>query len=207
MEAKIDGLVTLLKSTQNPSLTNELLPNLAVLPHAPPTPSSPDGLHPPFPSCQSGVRERRSSFVPPLTQDSCGAKPLLNPNTYRAPSIHSSFGIGPSPGEAEIRLSRFRQMLPYFPFMHLPTSTSASDLLKERPFLYHCIMSITCRSPSQQSAFGEAMMRYLGEQMLVKGAKTLDLLLGILAYAGWFVLHALSSPPDFSSCRIHLWNH
>jgi hypothetical protein len=84
-------------------------------------------------------------------------------------------------------------MIPYFPFIFLPTSTSALDLLQDKPFLYHCIMAVSCRTRPHQIAFGEEIMQYLGEQMLVKGEKSLDLLLGILAYAGWFVL--LGAPP------------
>ena len=200
MEAKIDGLVTLLKSTQNPSLNNELLAyapdvNPTKPLHAPPTPSSPGNVSRAMPSDRSEARELRSPWLPALTQDGSGSISLLNTNTHRVREIRPWFGIRPTPGEAEAHLSRFRQMLAYFPVIVLPASTKARDLLLDRPFLYHCIMAVSCPTSSQQIVFGDEMMRYLGEHILVKGTKSLDLLLGILTYAGWFVPRPMS--PSF----------
>ena len=197
MEAKIDGLVTLLKSTQKPSSNNEPLVfapdvNPTKSPHAPPTPSSPDDVSRALSSAQPEDREVRSSWLPSLIQDSSGSISLLNTDTHSASETLPSFGIRPTPEEAEVRLSKFRQMLPYFPIIALPESTNARDLLQARPFLYHCIMAVSCPNTSQQIAFGDEMMRYLGEHILVKGTKSLDLLLGILTYAGWFVPRPMS---------------
>jgi len=49
-------------------------------------------------------------------------------------------------------------------------------------------MAVSCPTPSRQAAFGKDLMQYLGDHMVVKGEKSLDLLQGILTYAGWFVL-------------------
>jgi hypothetical protein len=195
MEAKIDGLVTLLKSTQQPLLNNELLgfapdPGSTNIPQAPPTPSPTNGRYPSVPSSQLGDWEGRSPRVPAPIKDSSCSMRVADLNTDRAPEPHHFFSMRPSPEEAEVLLNRFRQMTPYFPFMVLPPNTSARDLLQDRPFLYHCIMAVSCRSPSQQIAFGEEIMQYLGDQMLAKRAKSLDLLLGILTYTGCFVLLA-----------------
>ena len=191
MEAKIDGLVTLLKSKQQPSLNNEVVgcaPDTDPTkdPNVPPTPTSTEGMCPSVPSIQVRGRDGRSSLIATLMEDNSGSMRLAGSNNYRIPETRPSFGINPSPDEAEVLLNRFRQMIPYFPFMVLPTSTSARDLIRDRPFLYHCIMAASCRIPARQIAFGEEMMQYLGEQMLVKGEKSLDLLLGILTYVGWF---------------------
>jgi hypothetical protein len=198
MEAKIDGLVTLLKSTQQPLLNNQLLgflpdPSLNKISHAPSTPSPTDGTYPSLPSSQLGDGDKRSPPAPALIQDSFNSTRLANSKMHRTAEPRGCFGATPNPEEAEVLLNRFRQMTPCFPFMVLPASTTARDLLRERPFLYHCIMAVSCQSPRKQIAFGEEMMQYLGEQMLVKGQKSLDLLLGILTYAGWSVLLAAFS--------------
>ena len=200
MEAKIDGLVTLLKSTQQPISENELAgfatdrgPSENA--HSLLTPSSIDGLCPSIPSSQLGDQETPSAANPALDTNNLDLSVVANPNTPRSPEPRPLFSIRPSPEEAEILLNRFRQMTLYFPLMNLSASTSARNLLQDRPFLYHCIMAVSCQISSQQIAFEKEMMQYLGEQMLVKGTKSLDLLLGILTYAGWFVLSAASYLP------------
>lgn len=192
MEAKIDGLVTLLKSTQQPLLNNEPLgfapdPGATNVPHAPPTPSPTDSPCPPCPPTHLGDHESPLSLAPMLVREGSSSIEAAKSNAQGITEPHPLFGNGPSPEVAEVLLNRFRQMILYFPFMVLAASTSARDLFQHRPFLYHCIMAVSCRSPSQQIAFGNEMMRYLGEHMLVKGENSLDLLLGILTYAGWFV--------------------
>jgi hypothetical protein len=202
MEAKIDGLVTLLKSTQQPSLNNQPVgflpdPSLNRISHAPPTPSPIGGPYPSLHSTRLGDGEKQSPLVPALIQDGLSSIRVANSRMHRTSESSPPFGIKSNPEEAEVLLNRFRQMTPYFPFIVLPASITARNLLRERPFLYHCIMAVSCQSPQRQIAFGEEMMQYLGEQMLVKGEKSIDLLLGILTYAGWFVpLVAFSFPQD-----------
>jgi hypothetical protein len=193
MEAKIDGLVTLLKSRQAPSLNDELLgftpdPGPTKIPYAPPTPSPTDGPYPPVPPNQLGDLERRPVLVPAIIQDGLDSIRLANANPHPASASRPLFGFSPTADQAEVLLDRFRQMTPCFPFVYLPPSMSAKELVRDRPFLYHCIVAVTCESPRRQIAFGDEMMQYLGDRMLVKGEKSLDLLLGILTYTGWFVL-------------------
>jgi hypothetical protein len=206
MEAKIDGLVTMLMSNHQLSLSDEVVGfatdlDPSTVPDVSPTPTSTDGTGPSAPSVQVKGREGRSLLVPTLIEDHSVSMKPAGSNDHRSPEVRLLFGISPNPVDAEV-LNRFRQMLPYFPFMVLPASASAQELLQERPFLYHCIMTVSSWSPTQQAAFGEEMMKYLGEQMLVEGNKSIDLLLGIFTYAGWCIYLPGAFPKRFLEAGI-----
>jgi hypothetical protein len=108
--------------------------------------------------------------------------------SYRSPTSTIPCAFEPSPHEAEEYLRIFRtQKSKYFPFTYIPSATSARQLLQERPFLWLCIMAISSKSTSQQLALGSKIRHILGRKMLLEHEKNIDLLLGLLAYIGWYV--------------------
>jgi hypothetical protein len=123
-------------------------------------------------------------------------QPLLTPATSGpgSTSCHSPISpvpcaLEPSPYEAEEYLKIFRtQKLKYFPFVYIPSTTSAQHLLQERPFLWLCIMTMSSNSISQQLALSNKIRHILGRKMLLEYEKNLDLLLGLLAYIGWYAI-------------------
>jgi hypothetical protein len=65
----------------------------------------------------------------------------------------------------------------------------------QKPFVYLVIMLVASfENIPRQIKLGDETMRYLGEHVLVRGQKTLDLLQGMLLYCSWFVhlLHYLA---------------
>jgi hypothetical protein len=110
-----------------------------------------------------------------------------HPINFSASSINSELEIDEK--EANLLLKIFRdEMCPEFPFIVIHDSASAQDLRRERPFLYLAVMAASTRNTVQQQKLGKLIIKHLAERMLVNGERSLDLLLGVLTYAGWSVL-------------------
>jgi hypothetical protein len=113
-------------------------------------------------------------------------------NKCQGPNSIFSNSFMPNFAEANALLNLFRdQITPHFPFIVLPQSVSAEELYLERPFLYISILAITSRDCVQQEGLGKLVMKQLAERMFVYCERSLDLLLGVLTYAGWFVHHII----------------
>lgn len=120
--------------------------------------------------------------------------PVLTPGTTdsegtsgNSPASLLSNSVGPSPVEAEQYLTTFHTYkAKYFPFVYIPSTTTAQQLRQERPFLWLCIMMIASRSTSQQQVLGSHIQHIIAQEMLLKSGQSIDLLLGLLAYIGWY---------------------
>ncbi len=82
------------------------------------------------------------------------------------------------------------EKLKYFPFAHIPSTTTARQLRQQLPFLYLC-MTLSSRSISHQQAQDNRIRHIVAERLLFKSEQNLDLFLGLLAYIGWHVLSRL----------------
>ncbi|KAK5028698.1 hypothetical protein LTS07_006077 [Exophiala sideris] len=111
------------------------------------------------------------------------------------------------PSAIEERLfSDFRTyMNGYFPYVVIPPEVSSASVRENKPFLFRTCIAVACHvDPPVQRQLGEELFRYIGERMLLKGEKSLDLLQGILVLVSWkdlpaslggstrFELHVLS---------------
>lgn len=93
--------------------------------------------------------------------------------------------------EAEGLLHRYQQLLsPGLPFVVVPVETTARSLLEQKPVLLRAISTVAFFHdlPRQQSLIKD-LIRDIGERMLVKGEKSIDLLQGIVVLVGWFHPH------------------
>jgi hypothetical protein len=106
-----------------------------------------------------------------------------------------------SPFSADEQLLAFQtHMTPYFPFIVIPKTTTASELQREKPFLYQNIMMVTShRYVSSQLEQRARIMRDASEHMFVYGRKSLDLLQGLLVFIAWYH-HYLGVSPQMSNC-------
>ncbi|KIW35297.1 uncharacterized protein PV07_02000 [Cladophialophora immunda] len=101
----------------------------------------------------------------------------------------------PSQAEAEEFLASFRTYKSRcFPFVHIPSTTTASHLKQERPFLWLCIMSIASKSTSQQRLLGSRIRHLIAQEVVVQLNRNMDLLLGILAFIGWATVQIHDKP-------------
>ena len=120
--------------------------------------------------------------------------PVLTPGatdsegtSSKSPVSLLSNPVGPSPVEAEQYLTTFHNYkAKYFPFVYIPSTTTAQQLRQERPFLWLCIMTIASRSTSHQQILGSQIQNVVAQEMLIKSGQSIDLLLGLLAYIGWY---------------------
>lgn len=93
---------------------------------------------------------------------------------------------GITPAAAEERLHFFRsEMLPYFPFLSLPSSLTAGQLQKDRPALFHAIVTVTAFSTQRRLPLIESLKQLVFDSALVKAQFNLDVLLGVLTYIAW----------------------
>lgn len=86
-------------------------------------------------------------------------------------------------------LNIFRnEMHPNFPFIVIPDSISASELRQNWPTLYTAVMAVATRHSGQQARLGKQIIQQVADRVIVRGERNLDLLQGVLTYAGWLVV-------------------
>jgi hypothetical protein len=89
--------------------------------------------------------------------------------------------------EAEERLATFRRaFIPMFPFIHIPTTTSASDLRREKPFVWLVIMALATKVVSKQFDLADHIWKIISRRVLCEQHASLDLLLGIICFSSWY---------------------
>lgn len=193
MEQKLDGLVTLLKSAQNPQPDSNHISTAIGRGEAPVEyMSTADSTSVPNPHTNAfSSAQGAASNIPPPPQ-------IVGPTQDDLNVMVPFKGIGPTTGfcqtfESPLRnegmsnmlLKRFRdEMSPCSPFIVLLPSMTADQLRQERPFLFSCIMAISCHDTAQQLQLGKQVIKQLAERMVVNTERSLDLLLGIITYAG-----------------------
>lgn len=115
-------------------------------------------------------------------------------STHSFSSIQPQFNLD----SATSLLSSFVQdMLPYFPVLSLPPSsshnnaTSVPALAKERPFVLLAILAAasSVRSLQGHSLYDEEFRKVLGLKFVSGGERSLELLLGLLIYCAWYPFH------------------
>lgn len=100
---------------------------------------------------------------------------------------HPGYAGEPSLLEADEYLISFQSYkLRCFPFVNIPSIITAQQLRQERPFLWLCVMAVSSRSTSQQQALGKKIRQTIAEEMVLRSEKNIDLLLGLLAFIGWY---------------------
>lgn len=102
--------------------------------------------------------------------------------------------IAPPPPDSDDALLAFFQneMMPAFPFVIVPHGVSADALTAARPFLMSAIRMVASFR-SMKSIRGQMfqIMSYIGDHMLVRSERSLDLLMGIVIILGWFHYHCI----------------
>jgi hypothetical protein len=88
--------------------------------------------------------------------------------------------------EAETSLQIFRsRMLQDFAIMHLAPDLTAHLLRQDRPFVLRAIIAVTSTSAKQKIARGKELKRDLAQAVVVENQSSIDLLLGLLIYISW----------------------
>lgn len=109
------------------------------------------------------------------------ASPLLNDLLY------SFDRYGVSADEAEDYLNTFRNHhARYFPFVYIPSDLTALQLRNQRPYLWLAILTTGSYSVRRQQQLGDIFRKEIAEAMVVRSEKSIDLLLALLTFIGWF---------------------
>ncbi|EXJ53548.1 uncharacterized protein A1O5_13219 [Cladophialophora psammophila CBS 110553] len=106
------------------------------------------------------------------------------------------FRVSLAPVLDEKLLSNFRtQMNIHFPFVVIPPQATAAALREEMPFLFRtCITAAAQADPLLLRQMADDLMRYIGDRMLMKGDKSIDLLQGLLVFSTWYQYYNHNNP-------------
>ncbi|KAI1213591.1 uncharacterized protein F4807DRAFT_408342 [Annulohypoxylon truncatum] len=182
LEEKLDDLVSLLRSQaaekqgQTPTQSQR---------HTPQSISE---------GASGGYGESISSMSVPENPDvaldtAASVVRLLRPATpHMSPSpIYDDISVHRlQDGVAEEQLESFRRsFLTMFPFVHIPATTSAAELRREKPFLWLVIMALTPKMVSQQFAMEATIWHIISRRIVAQHFANLDLLLGVIGFASW----------------------
>jgi hypothetical protein len=196
LEERLEDLVTLLQ-LQNAKKTQEIQTTPAV-----DAVSEPDIEHPWIPRIwNGGARKRkaaaqRSFSGPPAKvitssseyslQGMNAPPPATAQSTNGFLASSSSVAVTP-PTRAEKVLHHFRSnYATRTPFLYIPAETTAQQLQHERPFFWSVIRAICAPSLEERYELGLQVRGVLSQQLLVECERSIDLLLGLLAYLGWW---------------------
>lgn len=180
IEERLNGLVNLLKAG---GLTNA---DLATDTTCIPTEVDPTTADQRKPS----TKERDSSLSPETIEWSI-------PDTYNsyAPPqciCRQTSGVAPPPPASDEELLRLyrRELQALHPFVVIPDGVTAAKLKTTRPFLMSAIRMVTSyRSLRSMRAQMYHLMKYIGDHMLIRSERSLDLLLGIVVIIAWYKYH------------------
>jgi len=73
--------------------------------------------------------------------------------------------------------------------MYIPPTMTAVEFRRERPFLWMCILAVATKSARKQQLLGAKIRRILADKLIVENERSIDALLGLLAYMGWANYH------------------
>jgi hypothetical protein len=95
--------------------------------------------------------------------------------------------LWPLPNEAEVWLQDYRtSLLDLFPFVIVPPGMPATELQRQRPFLYKAVMMVSSRLDGvRQIALAEELLGEIGVATLSKPQKSFDLLQGLELLVAW----------------------
>lgn len=98
----------------------------------------------------------------------------------------------PPPLDAELLEIYRTELCPLHPFVIIPSHVTAEELSRKRPFLMQAIRAVaTYHSTPIMQYQSYKTMQYLSEHMLIRASRSIDLLLGIIVYLGWYHKHCL----------------
>jgi hypothetical protein len=128
--------------------------------------------------------------MPPTPALSCGSiQTQLDPHCFPI-GISSSSLPNEYPTESESECEEYLEtyrtkMVSFLPVVPLGPQVTVKEMREDRPFLWLVIKAICSKNSARQRALGGEVRKVLAREMLVEGRRSLDLLLGVLVFAGW----------------------
>lgn len=120
--------------------------------------------------------------------------PLSFPSNQSSVQIEDSSALSspplcePSDSEADHYFRIFQnQMLPLFPFIHIPLSMTASKLRQDRPLLFRAIVAVATPSTEHRLSRIDSLRFLWAKSALTQDESNIDTLLSILTYITWSI--------------------
>ncbi|WYZ46152.1 hypothetical protein EsH8_IX_000377 [Colletotrichum jinshuiense] len=191
LEKKIDGLVNLFQSQQQPG-QNQLTTATTT------ATTSPNSEDPHLLPCSGltipGISEASSTDANPIVV-SPNTQECDNTSVSEAGSAGAVFQLIPgfsiTVEKAEECLTIYRtRMVPNFPFVPISPNTSARELHSQKRFLFWCIIqAVIPQTAVVQSGVDDWVRRHVAMHIIVNKEKKLVLLQGLLVYIAWGDVH------------------
>jgi hypothetical protein len=87
---------------------------------------------------------------------------------------------------AQAQLETFKSsMLVFYPCFHIPPTMRASELRRQRPFLWLVIMSLGSKNADDQFKMEETIWHIISCRIVCEHLADMDLLLGLMCFASW----------------------
>ncbi|KYK56933.1 hypothetical protein DCS_03939 [Drechmeria coniospora] len=204
LEEKLQDLVSILRASQHPGQqgvdaaslaqsSSSSSPSQSLLHQLPP--SRLDSLVEAATANTASTKTRQKAPPPPPLF--CMDQPACADNTAVPSAVNAYTRAEPTLEEAEVYLAKFRDWLKNFPFMHLPADLTASALRQSRPILWLSIMNMTSMSLPQQHLLRSKFRQEIAERMIFNHERSMDLLLGLIAYLVWATMNTGPSTKPF----------
>ncbi|KAL8383469.1 hypothetical protein RB595_010595 [Gaeumannomyces hyphopodioides] len=197
LEEKLDDLVSLLKTQRqakegagSASVGGEVpsaLPQARASAARGRLPRFSDQIAPIIPSPPSSHDAEPRTLLS-VQPDKATPSPQLTPSSASPPGSADLV-------EAERSLDAFRtRFIRFFPFMHIPVSMTAQNLSRSRPLTMLAIRCVTSRSFAKQQELSDELRGLISNRAVVQYESSIDILLAILAFAGWAHFHKRDRP-------------
>lgn len=190
MEEKLDGLVHLLRATQDES-SAKARPEQHVFTPATTAKAQLTNVSQDEAAANwddrllyGGTMQQR--FALPPGESLLAQKPgaLLS----RQPTSGIAIDIDMGNEDPDALLDIFRtEMTAFCPVILIPNHVRAQELKQTRPELFISIMAVTTRVTLQQKMISTNHLKNLSGRVIVDGERNLDILLAVLTYTSWFV--------------------
>ncbi|KAH7130240.1 hypothetical protein B0J11DRAFT_429636 [Dendryphion nanum] len=76
---------------------------------------------------------------------------------------------------------------PSFPFVVVPAATDLDTFRRQKPFLFHAIMTImTFKTPALQKRLASDLLEQISSRIILRSHKSLEIVQGLLVFSGWY---------------------
>ncbi|KAH6887037.1 hypothetical protein B0T10DRAFT_607829 [Thelonectria olida] len=182
LEEKLDDLFTLLKAqtTASPAVSHHSSDGL----NDPPSTGSETLL----PGAAGDSLQQPDGAIPPVNANN--AESGVSPAGTLPYLAHLSQPSASFSSQDDECLRTFQtHHLQALPFVYIPSRITAAQLQRERPFLWLNIQALCCKNTTERNKLDHNVRQILAQRLLVDGDRTLDLLLGLVAYLAWSMDH------------------
>lgn len=190
LEKKIENLVHLISASQGPQLAvsaeNQALPScLSLLQNG----NGPESSWVNDLGSQVKQFETPHSTAHQSLMQSCMKTPASTLTPGSTVGSNSSSGFDAHLGSSDQFLKVFRdQFLCHIPFAVISPEETSQNIESRRPWLYKAILTVACQEDRlRQTEMGRQFASEIGEAIVVRGDRSLDMFQALLVYNTWCV--------------------